>query len=216
MANLETVKKVTNAVLMKDSNGQFLIRLDNVRLSYPYVGTPSRDEDDDGNTKPKWRVVAMLPKETHAAAKDLVKEVIQGLIKANDSKVPTAMWFLSNGDDKEAEEAQGHWLVSAADPKVRPRARDRKGHVIDDIAKIDDTFYPGCWASVLIRPWFFSGKSKNSTKVFPKRVCAGLNAIMFMKDDKPFGSGHIDDSSAWGDLAEAGDDMDDGMDDDDL
>jgi hypothetical protein len=49
MAALETVKTVKNAVLYKDASGQLLIRLDNVRLSYPFVGTPSDDEDDNGN-----------------------------------------------------------------------------------------------------------------------------------------------------------------------
>lgn len=216
--SLETVKKVKNAILYKDSSGQLLIRLDNVRLSFPFLGTPAEDENDDGTKVKKWRCVAMLPKETHTAAKDLCKEVIQQLIKDNDAKVPTDKWFLSNGDDKEGEEMAGHWLVSASDGKIRPRARDRKGQIIDDIDKIDETFYGGCWASVLIRPWFFGGKSKNSAKTFPKRVSAGLNTVMFLRDDKPFGTGRVDDSDAWDDLASSdGDDGDDdGMGNDDL
>ena len=216
MSALETVKKVKNAVLMKDAGGQFFIRLDNVRLSYPFVGTPAEDENDNGEKSKKWRVVAMLPKGTHAEAKDLCKEIIQKLMKDNDAKVPTDKWFLTNGDDKEDENMQGHWLVSASDGKIRPRCRDRKGQVIDDIEKIDEIFYGGVWASVLIRPWFFAGKSKSSTKTFPKRVSAGLSGVMFAKDDKPFGSGRIDDTDAWGGLAsEDGDDNDDGFDDDD-
>lgn len=206
MAQLEIVKKVSNAILYKDASGQPFIRLDNVRLSFPFVGTPSEDENDDGQKQLKYRVVAMLPKETHVAAKDLCKEVIQKLIKENDAKVPTDKWFLSNGDDKEQDEMQGHWLVSASDGKIRPRARDRKGQLIDDVDKIDETFYGGCWASVLIRPWFFSGKAKNSSKTYPKRVSAGLSAVMFLRDDKPFGSGRVDDTDAWDDLMDGNDD----------
>lgn len=212
MASLETVKKVANAVLMKDQKGEYLIRLDNVRLSYPFLGTPSEDEGDDGVKKKKWRVQAMLPKDTHKEARDLCEKVIQKLIKDNEAKIPTDRWFLTDGDDKESEEMEGHWLVSASDGRIRPVARDRKGHVIDDIDKIDDTFYGGCWASVLIRPWFFAGKAKNSTKSHPKRIVAGLNAVMFAKDDKPFGSGRIDDSDAWEGVAQ--DDGDDGFGDD--
>ena len=88
--SLETVKKVKNAILYKDSSGQLLIRLDNVRLSFPFLGTPAEDENDDGTKVKKWRCVAMLPKKTHTAAKDLCKEVIQQLIKDNDAKVPTS------------------------------------------------------------------------------------------------------------------------------
>jgi hypothetical protein len=210
MAALETVKTVKNAVLYKDASGQLLIRLDNVRLSYPFVGTPSDDEDDNGNKSKKWRLVAMLPKATHTEAKDLCKEVIQKLIKENDAKVPVDKWFLGNGDDKEDENMHGHFLVSASDGRIRPKARDRKGNVIDEIEKIDEIFYGGVWAHVLIRPWFFSGKTKNSTKTFPKRISAGLNSVMFAKDDKPFGSGRIDDSDVW-EGAARDDDGDDGM-----
>ena len=39
--SLETVKKVKNAILDKDSSGQLLIRLDNVRLSFPFLSTPA-------------------------------------------------------------------------------------------------------------------------------------------------------------------------------
>src|SRR5690606_39174985 len=107
-----------------------------------------------------------------------------------------------------------HWLVSASDGKIRPVARDRKGQVIDDIEKIDEVFYGGVWAHVLIRPWFFSGKSKNSTKNYPKRVSAGLNGVVFFQDDKPFGTGRIDDTDAWDDLPQDGGGAN-GMDDDD-
>lgn len=213
MSALETVKKVENAVLYKDGSGQMLIRIDNVRLSYPFVGTPSEDENDDGVKTKAWRVTAMLPKKTHLAAKELCKEIILKLIKDNDAKVPLDKWFLTNGDDKEAEEMAGHWLVNASDKKIRPRCRNRKGEIIDEIEKIDETFYGGCWGSVLIRPWFFGGKSKNSTKTYPKRVSAGISGVMFLKDDKPFGNGRIDDTDAWDDVAS--DDGDDGMGSDD-
>lgn len=213
MAQLTLVKKVKNAVLYHDAKGEPLIRLDCVRLSYPYVGTPSDEENEDGVKTKKWRAVAMLPKDTHEAAKMLVEEEINKLIKKNESKVPKDKWFLTDGDEKEDETAEGHWLVAASDGKIRPKARDRQGNVMDDIDKIDETFYGGCWAHVLIRPWFFAGKSKKSTKSYPKRVSAGLNAVVFYKDDKPFGSGRVDDGDAWDDAPMS---EDSGMDDDDI
>lgn len=211
MAALTLVKEVPNAKLYKDPSGQHLIRIDNVRLSYPFLGTPSEDTNDDGEKVKKWRVVGMLPKATHQAAHDLIASEIEKVIKENDAKVPKANWFLADGDEKEGAEMADHWLVTASDGKIRPKCRDRKGQVIDDIAKIDEIFYGGCWGHILIRPWFFGGKAKDSTKTFPKRVPAGLNAVVFLKDDKPFGTGRIDDEDAWTDVTgnATGDPMDD-------
>ena len=132
--------------------------------------------------------------ETHAITTD------------NEAKVPADKWFLTDGDEKEDEYSQGNWLISASDGKIRPKARDRKGQVIDDIEKIDDIFYGGMWGHILIRPWFFDGNVKGATKKYPKRVSAGLNAVVFWKDDKPFGTGRIDDEDAWDNLPDAGDD----------
>jgi len=74
---------------------------------------------------------------------------------------------------------------------------------MDDIDEIDKLFYSGAWAHALIRPWFFGGKTKSSTKTYPKRVSAGLNGVLFFKDDTPFGTGRIDDTDAWGDAPES-------------
>lgn len=204
MGKLTVIKKVENATLYEDQDGNPFIRIDGVRASYPFVGTPGEDENDNGDTVKKWRITGMLPKKTHVAAKNLVVEVIENLMKAN-SNVPKDRWFIKNGDDSDKEEMHGHWLLSASDGRYRPKARDEDGHVMDDIQAIDDKFYGGCWVHILIGPWFFDGKSKNSKKLLPKRVCAGLNTVMFHEDDKPFGNSRIDDDDVFG--------GDDGMDD---
>ena len=206
MAEMTEVKRVKNAILFHDKNGQPLIRVDGVRLPYAFIGNPSKDEDDDGNATPRWRTNGLLPKETHGEAKKLIEEVIVKMMADNDSKVPKDKWFLSDGDDKEDEYSQGHWIISAADPKNRPKARNRRGEVMDDMDEIDKVFYSGAWAHLLIRPWFFSGKVKGKAKTYPKRVSAGLNGALFYKDDKSFGTGRIDDTDAWGDapVAEGG------------
>jgi len=206
MAKLSVVKQVKNATLYQDEGGNPFIRIDEVRASYPFLGTPSTDENDNGDKQKKWRIVLMLPKKTHVAAKDLVVEVIQRLMKENSS-VPKDRWFIKNGDESDDENMHDHWLISASDGKYRPKCRDVNGQVMDDIDEIDGTFYGGCWVHGLIRPWFFDGKSKNSKKPLPKRVCAGISSVVFHEDDKPFGSGRIDDDDVWGN--------DDGMGDDD-
>jgi len=212
MSQLTVVKEYKNGAMMKDAKGEVYFRVDKIRASYPFVGTPSKDEGEDGSERSNWRIVGMLPKATHTEIKDAMKQHILQLQKDNDAKVPADKWYLKNGDDSEDEAMHGHFLLSAADSKKRPKVRDRKGQVMDDIQKIDDTFYGGCWVSLLIRPWFFNGTARSSTKKFPKRVSANLVGVMFYKDDTPFGSGRIDDDGAWGDTAS---DEDDGMDDGD-
>lgn len=211
MAALKLLKEVKNAKLFEDAGGQHLIRIDGVRLSYPFLGTPSDDENDDGGTTKKWRVVGMLPKATHEDAYKLIKGEIEKLIKTNEAKVPADKWFLSDGDDKEDENMNDHWLVTASDGRIRPKIRDGGGQVMDDIDKIDEKFYGGVWGHILIRPWFFGGTVKGKAKTFPKRISAGLNSVVFFKEDKPFGSGRIDDDAAWGDVSGApeNDPMDD-------
>lgn len=210
MSALTETSRGKNFVIYKDGKGVEFIKIEKVRLSYPFIGTPSDDEDDNGNKSTSYRITAMLPKETHLEAKNALKAMIERILKANEAKVPVDKWCLSNGDDKESEEMAGHWLVSASDKNRRPTARDQKGQVIDDIAKIDDKFYGGCWGNVLVRPWYFNGKSAKSTKTYPKRISCGLQAVQFYKDDTPFGQGRVDDSDVWGATDDA-DEGDDGM-----
>lgn len=212
MAEMKEIKRVKNAILYHDKNDQPLIRIDKCRLSYAFIGTPSDEENDEGVKSKRWRSNFLLPKKTHKEAHALVEKVIEDLIAENKAKVGADKRFLSDGDEKEDEHSQDHWIIVAADGKIRPKARNRRGEVMDDVDAIDKMFYSGAWAHVLIRPWFFAGKTKSSTKTFPKRVSAGLNGVVFFEDDTPFGSGRIDDSDAWDDLPEsdqAGDDDED-------
>lgn len=191
MAERTVVTKVSNAVLYSDGT----IKLENVRLSFPHIGTPQEQKNDAGDIEKSYGLVAMLPKKTHTAAKDLIKKVIQGICTENESKVATDKWFLANGDEKERDEYAGMFIVSASDRRNRPSARDRDGSVLTP-EEADDKFYGGCWANVLIRPWFFNGKAKNG-KNYPKRVPAGLVAVQFVRDDDSFGEARINDDGVF-------------------
>lgn len=207
MSQLTTVKRVKNAILMKDDKDGLFIRIDGVRFSYPHIGHPGEARDDSDSKAPKYGVVLMLPKKTHLEAKNLVKEVIQDIIKKNKATVPVAMWCLLDGDEKEDENMKGHWLINTSESR-RPKARDARGQIMDDLDKIDETFYGGMWGHALIRPWYFNGKAK-SGKTYPKRVPSGIAGVFHWKNDTPFGAGSIDDEDAWGDVPE--DDGSDGF-----
>lgn len=220
MSNLTEVKRVKNCVLLKDATGYRYLKLERVRLSFPRFGTPGEQEDDDGQKSKAWGGKALLPKETHTEARELIRQVILALMKDNkvEGKIPQERWFLKDGDDDgRPEEEKGHFTVAFSDKKKRPTVRLANGEKIDPdesgIEKIDNLFYGGCWGSLLLRPWFFDGRAKGKSKEMPKRISCGFQTVQFIKDDTPFGNARPEDDDHWGD--ESGDGGGDGLDDDD-
>ena len=208
MAALEVKKRVTNAVLYTNN----LIRIDNVRVSFPHLAEPYAGPGDDGrDSKPKFGIVGMLNKETHEAAKNLIVSVIKEMMDANDTKVAKDKWFIRDGDDTGRTEYEGHWIVSARESR-QPSVRDQRGDLILDKSKIEDMIYGGCYANILIRPWYQDGQKVG--KGYGKRINAGIVGVQFVRDGEPFGEGRIDDTDAWEDVSDqAG--SDDAWDDDD-
>lgn len=207
MAALEVKKKVTNAILY--TNG--MIRIDNVRVSFPHLDKPKEGKDDNGNpTKAKFGIVGMLPKKTHVAAKELIVEAMNALLAANDNpKVASDKKFIRNGDDQDREEYEGHWTVSAREER-RPPVRNQRGEIVVEVEKIADMVYGGCFCNILIRPWYQDGQKVG--KGYGKRVNAGLVGVQFVRDGEAFGEGRIDDTDAWDDVSGS---SGDGFEDDD-
>lgn len=205
------VKKVANAVLYSDGT----IRIDNVRFSYPHIDAPYESEDDSGEKKSSYSITGMMPKATHTEAKNLLKEVIQGLLTKNDVKVGTGFWCLSDGDklaeeDDAKELYKEHFIVKASE-KRRPSARKRDGSIMSE-REIEDEIYGGMYGNILIRPWFFNGKARNG-KTYPKRILANLIGVQKVKDGEPFGEGRVNDDGVFDAVEGGGDGLND---DDDL
>jgi hypothetical protein len=105
----KVVRKVANAALL--DNG--LIRVSNVRLSYPHLDRPYKKEDDKGVAK--YGVVALLPKDTHKAAKKLIEDVIADVLKEAKVKALAAdKKFLRDGDESDKEEHAECWTFLLA------------------------------------------------------------------------------------------------------
>lgn len=214
MANMEVISRGPNFILYK-AGEQKLIKLENVRFSYPKFGEAREEENDSGRLKRAWQGVAMLPKKTHGKAKEAFSKLMDELAEANKVKIASENKCLKDGDEKEDEAMAGHWLISFSESgKRRPAARDIKAQVIEGAEEIDEMFYGGCWGSVLLRPWYFNGNVKGDAKKYPKRICCGYQGVQFLRDDTPFGTGRVDDTDAWGD--ESGGSSDDGDDDEGL
>lgn len=211
MAMMEKLQTGKNFVVYQ-SDDRKLIKIENVRISHPYFGAMKASESDDGTAKLSRNGVALLSKTSHLAAKDAFMALVKELETVNKAKIPSEYRCIKDGDETDDEVKQGQWVINFSDNgKNRPPVRTVDGEVMSDAEEIDEKFYGGCWVSVLLRPWFFGGKAKNSTKTFPKRVCCGYNGVQFLRDDKRFGAGAIDDTDVWGSAksGNAGDDDDD-------
>lgn len=205
---LQTLKTGKNFAILSDGRNK-LIKIENVRLSYPAFGKKKQNKDEDtGNVRENWGGRAMLNMDTHTAAKDAFVAFMNELATANEVKIPAEYRPLKDGNEVEGAEFQNHWLINFSDATRTPTIVDRRGQVLRSEEEIDKMFYGGCWANLLLRPWYFNGKAKNSSKTFPKRICCGFVSAQFVKDDEPFGSGVIDTSDVWG---AASDDDGDGL-----
>lgn len=200
MANREVVKSVKNAILYSDGT----IRIDNVRASYPHLGSPYSKDGEKG----KFGIVGMLPKETHVEAKNLLKEAMDKLLADNGGvKVAADKKFLRNGDDSDNESYAGHWTVSTSENR-RPAVRNRNGSMMSP-EEADEKVYGGCWVNMLVRPWYQDGVKTG--KGYGKRVNCGIVAVQFVRDDEPFGEGRIDDEGVWDNAGDGSDASDDDL-----
>lgn len=212
MASLTEIKRGPNFILYTDGKAK-VIKLEHVRVSYPWFGTQSENESESGEKQRAWGGVAMLHKQSHMAAAEAFKDIMREILTANEVKIPAEYRCMKDGDEKDKKEYEGHWLINFSEKgKYRPAARNKDGQVIDSIEEIDEMFYGGCYIDVLLRPWYFNGKAKSGNKTYPKRICCGYTGVMFNEKGEPFGEGRIDDSAAWGTPSTAkSDPMDDDL-----
>jgi hypothetical protein len=180
------VRKVANAALMSDGR----IRVSNVRLSYPHLDKPYKKEGDAGVAK--YGVVGLLPKDTHKAAKKLIDEEIARVMQENKVKALAGdKKFLRDGDESDKEEHNGHWTLSAREER-RPILKDMNEDgdlILVEQEDVKETFYGGCWGSLLVEPWFQNNKHG-------KRVNASLRAVTKKADDEAFGEGRMSEEDA--------------------
>lgn len=200
MATMEVKEKGKNYRIY--TNG--CIRIDNVRGSYVHADKPFKKKGDPDDKVSKYSMVGLLPKATHEEAREAIEKFIKGLLKDNkDAKVGKKDWFIRDGDDSAKDEQQDCWTVNASEAR-KPKCRDRSGEIVDETEEIAEMFRSGYWFNMLIRPWFQDNEHG-------KKVNAGLVGIQFVKKDKTFGQGDIDESDAWDEVEGDDDDEDDGL-----
>lgn len=173
------VKKVQNAQLYSDGT----IHIENVRLSYPHLDAPWAKKATDSQ---RYSATFLMPKATHRAAKDLIKNHNEALMA--EKKIPFIKpdaRCLRDGDQTGKKEYAGCFYVASGETNP-PAIRTMKPGERLTAAQVKRTFYAGCYVNAVIRPWVQDNEHG-------KRVNAGLTAVQFARDGEPFGEGRIGD-----------------------
>lgn len=168
-----------------------IIRLSEVRLSFPHLFTPHAMQDDQ---EPKFSAVFLLDNEKHAKTLDLIERTTNRLILDYFKKPLKLKVCLRDGNEKPDFDGYGDGIsFIAASRKQRPPVVDRDPSV--PITEADGRIYPGCYVNATIRLWVQDNK-------WGKRVNAELRAVQFVKDGESFGAGPVDAESEFDNVSD--------------
>lgn len=156
-----------------------IIRLENVRLSFPHLFTAHAMEE--GQEK-KYGASFILDNDKHDKLLDHMEQVIERLALDTFKKKVHYKTCLRDGNEKPNMDGYGDGVMFiTASRKTRPAVVDR---IRDPLTEEDGTIYAGCYVNATIRLWVQDNK-------WGKRVNAELRAVQFVKDGESFGAGPV-------------------------
>lgn len=181
-------------------------KLQNVRISYPYLLQPRVQKNDNGTETKKFSAVLMWPKEVKLVGKtangddlDVMAEAAR--IAGEDWGEKAAEWvksgliknpFLDGDGPQGMNKKTGERLAGYAGMRfIRPAANaDRPPEVFDDkrgadgkLVKITDPrrIYPGCYVHAVVNLYTWQNDKGG------RGVSFGLNMVQFAKDGERLG-----------------------------
>ncbi len=158
-----------------------VIKLTNVRLSYPQLFTAKSPEP---GKEPVFSASFLLDKKDHASLiKHIEKMTERVALDQFKKKVKLARQPLRDGNEKEDKEGYGDEVMFIS-------ARNAKRPVVVDgdltpLAATDSKPYAGCYVNATIRLFAYDHPTGG------KGVSASLRAIQFVKDGESFGAGPV-------------------------
>jgi hypothetical protein len=166
-----------------------VIKLKNIRLSFPTLKEPSYPVGFEGQGDPKYSASLILDPEKHADTIKAVNAEINRMIKAEWGEKPPKfkpIEFFGKGDHKVNKDGevydgyQGMWFVDANNRK-KPLLADRDNTILegDDIGR---RLYGGCYVNASIDMWIQDNK-------FGQAIRCNLRAVRFFGDGEAFGAG---------------------------
>lgn len=176
---------------MADGKDPKVVRVDNVRLSFPALFKPTSFEE--GKEK-KFGSTFILDKKTNAKSLEALKAAIRVAAKEQwGDNVPKGVKIgLRDGSEKDDVDGYGPDVMFFA-------ARSAKRVPVVDTDKTplteeDNVFYAGCYVNGLVRVW----AQDNS---YGKRINFALQAVQFVRDGEAFGEAPVDTDTAFDDVS---------------
>ena len=173
-----------------------LIRLENVRLSFPELFKPRKFQDNE-DSQPRFEASFLYDTNSSAVRVfNIVNKKREGeklyegerglaylnhsIKKAIDTKWPGktkgVKICLNDGNEKEYDGYEDVWVISAAN-KIRPTVVDQRGR---PITAEDGSIFGGCYVNAIVGWWAQDNK-------WGKRINANLDAVQFLRTGEPLG-----------------------------
>lgn len=162
----------------KDPN---IIKLNNVRLSYPQLFTAKAQEE---GKEPKYSASFLLDKKTHATLITHIENTIARVaLDEFKRKVPLKRVPLHDGNEKSDKEGYGDEVMFlSANNAKRPVVVDCD---LTPLTAQDPKPYAGCYVNATVRLFAYDHKTGG------KGVSASLRAVQFVRDGESFGAGPV-------------------------
>lgn len=160
-----------------------VIKLQNVRLSYPHLFTAKAMQNPDGTMgKPKFSATFLLNKKEHAALiAQMEKAIERTALEKFGKKITLKHKCLRDGNEKDDTAGYGDEVMFIpSTSETRPPVVDGK---LVPLAEEDGRIYAGCYVNATIRLFAYAHP------VGGKGVSAQLRAVQFVKDGESLGGG---------------------------
>jgi hypothetical protein len=176
-----------------------LIKLENVRLSYPQLWEAKASQIGGQTGKAVFQATLLLDKTKHAAAiKKIESEIARVALDKFGKKVPLKHVCLRDGAEKETEGYGDDVMFVIAKSETRVPVVDRD---MSPLVKEDGKPYAGCYVNACISLYAYSHPTGG------KGVSASLNVVQFVKDGESFGFTKVKPEDVFT-VVEGGDDVD--------
>jgi hypothetical protein len=176
-----------------------IIKLENVRLSFPDLFTPRAMEEGKEKT---FNATFLLDNEKHAKLITKIEAAIERVALDEFKKKITLKdrnKCLHDGNESPDTEGYGDGVMFLRSKnKTRPPVVNRD---LSPITEADGIVYPGCFVNATVRLFAWDHPTGG------KGVSASLRAIQFVKDGESFGAGKVDVENEFKSLEEEVDDI---------
>lgn len=158
-----------------------IIKLTNVRLSFPHLFEPHAMVEDQ---EKKYSAVFILDNNKHAELLDQIEATAERLaLDEFKKKIRLTGDLIRDGNEKPDVDGYGDGVsFISASRKTRPAVVNRDPSI--PITEADGIIYAGCYVNATVRLWVQNNK-------WGKRVNAELRAVQFVRDGESFGAGTV-------------------------